>query len=102
MTTEGTHRVIVRGVALRFFLYVDGGWAPVTDTEFHAAYERSMFDPVALRYDVLCPNRRRVEHNTVEGWFWSDGSAASGLITFDDRSPGECAGLAGIEGIRVA
>ncbi|MBC3982571.1 hypothetical protein H8N00_29900 [Streptomyces sp. AC563] len=102
MTTEGTHRVLVRGVALRFFLYAEETWAPVTDTEFHAAYEESMFDPHALRHGVLCPNRRRVEHNTVEGWFWSDGSASAGLITFDDRSADECVGLAQIEGVRVA
>ncbi|MFE6776874.1 hypothetical protein [Streptomyces sp. NPDC057702] len=102
MTAEGTHRVLVRGVALRFFLRERGAWAPVTDTEFHAAYEASMFDPDAFRHDVLCPNRRRVEHNTVEGWFWSDGSATAGLITFDDRSPEECAGMARIEGGHAA
>ncbi|WP_217196405.1 hypothetical protein [Streptomyces buecherae] len=91
---EGTHRVIVKGVALRFFLRADGVWAPATDTDFQRAYELALFDPDALRKDVLCPNARRVEHTTVEGWFWSNGCNSAGLCTFDDRSPEECAGMA--------
>ncbi|GAA4691780.1 hypothetical protein [Streptomyces youssoufiensis] len=95
---EGTHRVIVKGVALRFFLRADGGWAPATDVDFQRAYELALFDPDALRKDVLCPNARRVEHTTVEGWFWSNGCHSAGLCTFDDRSPEECAGMARIAG----
>ncbi|QKW50449.1 hypothetical protein [Streptomyces buecherae] len=95
---EGTHRVVVRGVALRFFLRTDDTWSPVTDTDFQHAYELALFDPDALRKDVLCPNARRVEHSTVEGWFWSNGRDTCGLCTFDDRSPEECAGMAQIAG----
>ncbi|MER0242174.1 hypothetical protein AAHZ94_09080 [Streptomyces sp. HSW2009] len=92
---DGTHRVIVMGTPLRFFLsFGEGGaWASVTDVEFHQAYQESMFDPDALRSNVLCPNRRRVEYETVEGWCWSDGRAAYGLITMDDRVPQACSGL---------
>ncbi|MFE6778246.1 hypothetical protein [Streptomyces sp. NPDC057702] len=91
---EGAHRVVVRGVALRFFLRTDDVWAPVTDLDFQHAYELALFDPDALRQDVLCPNARRFECNTVVGWYWSDGCGSSGLCTFDDRTPDECAGMA--------
>ncbi|MFI2030798.1 hypothetical protein [Streptomyces buecherae] len=106
---EGAHRVIVRGVALRFFLRTDrssdthnandtskpdSAWAPVTDVDFQHAYELALFDPDALRVEVLCPNARRVEHTTAEGWLWSDGCGSMGLCTFDDRTPEECAGMA--------
>ncbi|MBB5934665.1 hypothetical protein [Streptomyces zagrosensis] len=90
---EGTHRVVVRGVALRFFRWTDDAWAPVTDTEFQQAYEIALFDPQALAKDVLRPNARRVERATTEGWFWWDGGHSAGLCTFDDRSPAECAGM---------
>ncbi|MFT2017298.1 hypothetical protein ACMA1D_15855 [Streptomyces sp. 796.1] len=92
---DGTHRVLVMGTPLRFFLSFgeDGTWSPVTDVEFHDAYQESMFDPEALRSNVLCPNRHRVEYETVEGWCWTDGRAAYGLITLDDRAPQSCAGL---------
>ncbi|MER0241113.1 hypothetical protein AAHZ94_03560 [Streptomyces sp. HSW2009] len=93
---EGAHRVMVRGVPLRFFLRADDAWSPVTDTEFQQAYELALFDPYALRKNVLCPNRRRKELDTAEGWFFSDGYASCGLITFDDRNPVECAGMAQI------
>ncbi|MFF5720535.1 hypothetical protein [Streptomyces buecherae] len=89
-----THRVIVEGVALRFFLRTHDAWVPVTDTDFQRAYELALFDPDALRKDVLCPNARRVECDTYEGWYWSDGCRSAGLCTFDDRSPGECPGMA--------
>ncbi|MBC3990791.1 hypothetical protein H8N00_18300 [Streptomyces sp. AC563] len=122
---EGAHRVIVRGVALRFFLRTDrhsgtdnadgsgsgsgtnnaditnrpdSAWAPVTDIDFQHAYELAFFDPDALREDVLCPNARRVEHTTAEGWLWSDGCGSVGLCTFDDRTPDECAGMAQLTG----
>ncbi|MFE6775398.1 hypothetical protein [Streptomyces sp. NPDC057702] len=90
---EGTHRVVVRGVPLRFFLRADQTWAPATDTDFQHAYELALFDPDALRRDVLCPNARRFECTTVEGWYWSDGCGKQGLCTFDDRAPEECAGM---------
>ncbi|MER0244768.1 hypothetical protein AAHZ94_22810 [Streptomyces sp. HSW2009] len=92
---DGTHRVLLMGTPLRFFLSFgeDGTWAPVTDVEFHRAYQESMFDPDALRSNVLCPNRHRAEYETVEGWCWSDGRAAYGLMTLDDRVPQACVGL---------
>ncbi|MEU3962432.1 hypothetical protein AB0F42_21905 [Streptomyces buecherae] len=91
---EDAHRVLVQDVALRFFLRTGDTWAPVTDTDFRHAYELALFDPDALRKDVLCPNARRVECTTGEGWFWSDGSRSAGLCTFGDRSPQECASMA--------
>ncbi|MER0243343.1 hypothetical protein AAHZ94_15245 [Streptomyces sp. HSW2009] len=91
---DGAHRVLIMGVPLRFFLREGqaAAWSPVTDVEFHDAYQESMFDPEALRKDVLCPNRKRVEYETAEGLFWSDGRAACGLITLNDGSPREHAG----------
>ncbi|MER0245103.1 hypothetical protein AAHZ94_24535 [Streptomyces sp. HSW2009] len=92
---DGAHRVVVMGTPLRFFLrFGDGSaWSPVTDIAFHEAYQESMFDPDALRSNVLCPNRRRAEYETAEGLCWSDGRSAHGLLTFDDRWPQECVGL---------
>lgn len=95
-SAEGTYRVYVRGVPLRFFLRDTDVWSPVTDIEFHHAYEVSMFDLAALGRNVLCPNRRRVELETAEGWLWTDGHARSGLMTYGDRWPQQCAGLAHI------
>ncbi len=61
---EGAHRVVVRGLALRFFLRTDDTWSPVTDTDFQHAYELALFDPDALGKDVLYPNRApgRTQH----------------------------------------
>lgn len=99
LTLTGAHRVIVKGLALRFFLLIDDVWEPTTDLEFQHAYELSLFDPDALGKDVLCPNARRSEHTTDEGWFWSDGCRTAGLCTFEDREPTECAGIALIVGV---
>lgn len=96
----GQHRVVVQGVALRFFLLTgkpfaaDSQWEEVTDAEFHQRFEESLFDPAALRRNVLCPNTRRVELDASDGWFWSDGMETAGLCTFDDKEPAECARMA--------
>ncbi|MBC3984115.1 hypothetical protein [Streptomyces buecherae] len=94
----GAHRVIVKGLALRFFLRDGDAWEPTTDVDFQHAYELSLFDPDALGKDVLCPNARRVEYTTDEAWFWSDGASAAGMCTFDDREPTECAAMALLAG----
>ncbi|MFE6775356.1 hypothetical protein [Streptomyces sp. NPDC057702] len=94
----GAHRVIVKGLAMRFFVQVDGAWSPTTDLDFQHAYELSLFDPDALAKDVLCPNARRVEYTTDEAWFWSDGCGASGMCTFDDKEPAECSVMALLAG----
>lgn len=101
---DGAHRVIILGVALRFFLREGDGnaWAPVTDAEFHDAYQASMFDADAFRHGVLCPNLQRVEQDTSEGWYWWDGRACAGMITLDDKTPQECEGLAQFDRGRAA
>ncbi|MFE6776413.1 hypothetical protein [Streptomyces sp. NPDC057702] len=98
----GEHEVrTAQGVVLRFFL-ADGPlaapgarWMRASDVEFQYAYELAQFDEGERAGDGVRPNPDwfQVALDALVGaggFFWSDGAAASGVLTTNGKAPEEC------------